>query len=149
MASDDPLFLLQNAIKSNVPISYCTSSGEEVATLHEATHLRLSPTLYLPKTTPTRFRKPSTTATDPKTSSNDFVNLDALLVAWVGKDASVAEYMKLVRELGGAHFVSITERKGVVDYLGGAESEHERIVPLTSNFPLILQSSLSDMSMLS
>ncbi|KIJ32428.1 hypothetical protein M422DRAFT_70583 [Sphaerobolus stellatus SS14] len=130
MASEDPLLILQNAIKSNFSITYATNDGDSVATLQEATHVQFSPTIRLPKTTPTRFRKASSTATDPKASPNDFLNLDALLVAWLGRDASGTEYMKLVRELGGATFVSITERKGVVEWLEGKTSEHDRIVPL-------------------
>jgi parafibromin len=43
-----------------------------------------------------------------------------LYLAWVLKDAAVAEYMKQARENALAHgFVGITERKKVVDWLEG------------------------------
>jgi len=131
MASEDTLLTLQNAIKSNYAIKYATSSGDEVASLQEASHLRLSPSVLLPKTAPTRFRKPSASATGPKATPTDFLNLDALLVAWLGRDATVVEYMKLVRELGsGAAFVSVTERNGVVEWLEGKVAHHDRVVSL-------------------
>lgn len=132
MASDDALLALQNALRSKFKISYSNESGEEVQTLSQATHLKLSSSLKLPKSTPTRFRKSSSTATDPTTSPNDFMTLEAVLLAWLGRDASAAEYMKQVRETGLLAFVSITERKGLIDWLEGRVSEHEQIVPLTS-----------------
>ncbi|KAF8589689.1 CDC73-domain-containing protein [Ramaria rubella] len=130
MVAQDPLFSLRSAIKSKFQVTYVSSSGNTVPSLQEASDLRLSPTVTFPKTTPTRFRKPSATATDPNTAPNDFVTLESMLVAWLARDASVAEYMKQVREAGIGAFVSITERKGVVGWLEGKLTEHERIVPL-------------------
>ncbi|EEB96123.1 hypothetical protein MPER_04797, partial [Moniliophthora perniciosa FA553] len=51
------------------------------------------------------------------TSSNDAYTLEAVYLAWSLKNAPVAEYMKKARE-GGllTSFVSVTERKGVVDW---------------------------------
>ncbi|GJJ11873.1 hypothetical protein Clacol_006111 [Clathrus columnatus] len=132
MASDDALLALQNAIRSNFKITYSNESDEEVLALSQATRLKLSPSLTLPKSTPTRFRKLSSTATDPTTSPNDFITLEAVLLAWLGRDTSAAEYMKQVRETGLLTFVSITERKGVIDWLEGKVPEHERIVPLAT-----------------
>lgn len=130
MSSGDALLALQSAIRSKSKITYANESGDEVQALSQATHLKLSPSLSLPKSTPTRFRKSSSTATDPATSPNDFITLEALLLAWLTRDASAAEYMKQVRETGLLAFVSITERKGVIDWLEGKVSEHERIAPL-------------------
>ena len=130
MASTDPLIALRSAIKAKFEVKYVGNSGENVASLQAATGVRLSLTTTLPKATPTRFRKPSSTASDPGTAPNDFVTLESLLVAWLARDASVAEYMKQVREAGIGAFVSITERKGVVEWLEGKAADHERIVPL-------------------
>ncbi|KAF8485630.1 RNA polymerase II-associated protein [Gautieria morchelliformis] len=135
MSVTDPLIALRSAIQAKYDISYASISGEVVSSLQAATDLRLSPTLSLPKATPTRFRKPSAAALDPHTAPNDFVTLESLLVAWLARDASVAEYMKQVREAGIGAFVSITERKGVVEWLEGKVQDHERIVPLPVEEP--------------
>jgi parafibromin len=136
MATTDPLIALRSAIHSKFEIKYTSSSAVSVSSLHAAAILQLSPTLTLPKATPTRFRKPSATSLDPNAAPNDFVTLEALLVAWLARDASVAEYMKQVREAGIGAFVSITERKGVVEWLEGIVTDHERIVPLAGELEL-------------
>lgn len=125
-ATTDPLLALRQAIKSKTRIGYVSSSGDVVPTLQDATALRLSGSLTLPKATPSRFRKPTATGAEP----GDFVSLEALYVAWLARDAPVAEYMRYVREAGVGAFVSITERKGVVEWLEGRVTEHERIAPL-------------------
>jgi len=132
MAASDPLFLLQNAIKSRFSIEYTTGSGGSVSTLSEATHLRLSPSIVLPKNTPTRFKKPGATASNPNAAPHDFTALDAIVVAWLARDAPVAEYMKQVREAGISAFVSITERNGIVEWLEAKVNEHDRIAPLNA-----------------
>jgi parafibromin len=136
MAATDSLLALRQAIKSKSQVTYISSSGETVTTLQEAIDICLSPTLSLPKSTPSRFRKPAATASDPSTAPNDFVTLEALYVAWLARDASVAEYMKQVREAGIGAFVSITERKGVVEWLEGKTTDHERIAPLAGKLSL-------------
>jgi parafibromin len=138
MSVTDPLIALRSAIQAKYDVSYVSGSGEAVLSLQAATDLRLSPTLTLPKAAPTRFRKPSATALDPHTAPNDFVTLESLLVAWLARDASVAEYMKQVREAGIGAFVSITERKGVVEWLEGKVLDHERIVPLPGGLFLVI-----------
>lgn len=139
MAGTDPLLALRHAIKTKSEINYVSSTGEPVASLQAATHVQLgsSPSTTLRKAAPTRVRKPSAAAaaaasamSDPESAPGDFVTLEALLVAWLARDASVAEYMKQVRDAGIGAFVSITERKGVVEWLEGKVADHERIVPL-------------------
>jgi len=52
-------------------------------------------------------------------------------LAWLLRDAPGAEYMKQARECGLAvGFVSVTERKNVVDWLEGKIPDHEKIVSL-------------------
>lgn len=126
----DCIEALRQAIKSKATITY-SNGTEPTPSLSTATHLVLSPTTTLPKSSPTRFRKPETTSTDPSTSSQDFFSLEAVYLAWSLKDASGAEYMKQARENGlTVGFVSVTERKGLVDWLEGKTSSHESIVPL-------------------
>ena len=127
---EDALLALRNAIKSQSTISY-TVSGEPTSSLAAATHLVL-PSQTLPKSTPTRFRRPGVSGSDPTTSPGDFFTLDAIYVTWLLKDASVTEYMKQARDNGlTVGLVSVTERKGVVDWLEGKASDHPNVLPLT------------------
>ena len=129
MSSTDALFALRQAIKSNARITF-SKGGSETQSLAEATHIQL-PNLSLPKSSPTRLRKPSATSKDPAANPQDFFTLDAVYLAWRLRDASGPEYLKQTRENGlGVGFVSITERKGVVDWLEGKVNDLERIAPL-------------------
>ncbi|KAJ7069631.1 RNA polymerase II-associated protein [Mycena amicta] len=121
MSDTDALLGLRQAIKAKETITFA-QDGQPCQTLLEATHLVLSPTTTLPKSTPTRYRRPA---------ADDFFTLDALYLAWQLQNASGAEYMKQTRESGLAvGFVSVTERKNVVDWLEGRTTENDRIVPL-------------------
>jgi parafibromin len=135
MSLTDPLIILRQAIKSKSPISY--ANGDEPSpSLASATNIVFSPTSTLPKSTPTRYRKPDvSTSTEPASNPQDFFSIEAIYLAWVLRDAPGAEYMRQARENGLAvGFVSVTERKSVVDWLEGNAMTHERIVPLTCKF---------------
>lgn len=134
--STDPLLALRSAIQSKSPITYMTN-GAPSSSLSGATHIVLSPTLSFPKNTPTRLQKPglasapNATARDPQANPSDFFTLEAVYLAWLLREASGADYARHAREHGlVVGFVSITERKTVVDWLEGRTSTHQRIVPL-------------------
>ena len=131
MGSDsDVLLQLKKAIKSKKSISYKNASGSTTS-FSDATHLVLSSSVSVSKTTPTRLRKPGAKSTDPQAAPHDFLALGAVYLAWQLRDASGAEYMKQVRENGfTAGFVSVTERKGVVDWL---EDKTQSLSGLISN----------------
>jgi hypothetical protein len=79
-----------------------------------------------PKSTRTRLRRGVGTAI-----GGVFYTLNAVYVAWLIRDAPGEEYMKEAREHGLAvSFVSVTERKHVVDWLEGKVQESDRIAPL-------------------
>ena len=119
----DPLLALRQAIKSHSKVTYANDSGP-CSSLPEATELVIDGKSY-PKTTRTRYRKAG--------STSDFYTLDAVYVAWLLRQANGAEYMKNAREHGLAvGFVSVTERKHVVDWLEGKASDDDRIAPLAS-----------------
>ncbi|KAK7056604.1 accessory factor associated with RNA polymerase II [Paramarasmius palmivorus] len=126
MSATDPLSALRQAINSKSSISFIKNS-EPCPDLASATHIVISGQSF-PKTTATRFLKVSASSS---TSPNDAYTLEALYLAWSLKNAPVAEYMRKARE-GGllTGFVSVTERKGVVDWLEGPSEEHDRVVPL-------------------
>lgn len=126
---EDALLALRNAIKSQSTISHI-ANGEPASSLAAATHLVFA-SKSLPKSTPTRFRKPGVPGSDPATSPGDFFTLDAIYVTWLLRDASVTEYMKQARDNGlTGGLVSVTERKGVVDWLEGNVANHPNILPL-------------------
>lgn len=133
-STGDPLLTLRHAIKSKTPITYLTH-GEPVSTLLAATHLSLSPVITLPKSSPTRYTKPG--ISNPS-SAADVYTLEAVYLAWLLRDAPGAEYMRQARESGlTVGFVSVTERKSVVEWLEGKVADLERIRPLVSgNFVL-------------
>ena len=127
--TEDALLALRNAIKSQSTISY-TAGGKPTSSLAAATHLVL-PSKTLAKSTPTRFRKPGISGSDPTNSPGDFFTLDAIYVTWLLRDASVTEYMKQARDNGlTVGLVSVTERKSVVDWLEGKATAHPNILPL-------------------
>ena len=128
-STEDVLLALRNAIKSQSTISY-TANREPTTSLAAATHLVLS-SQTLSKSTPTRFRRPGVSGSDPTSSPEDFFTLDAIYVTWLLKDASVTEYMKQARDNGlTGGLVSVTERKSVVDWLEGRVADHPNILPL-------------------
>lgn len=143
-SSPDTLLALRRAIKSSAKITYTTKDSEPTPSLALASNIVLSPTVTLPKSTPTRLRKPGTSSTssvsvDPVKHPQDFFSLGAVYLAWLLRDASGAEYMKQARENGLAvGFVSVTERKSVVDWLEERTSDLPNIVPLESAYSLIL-----------
>jgi hypothetical protein len=66
-------------------------------------------------------------------------------LAWLLRDASGAEYMKQARENGLAvGFVSITERKSVVDWLEGRVNDLPSIVPIVCRCRTFAQSECPD-----
>jgi hypothetical protein len=135
----DPLLALRHAIKTKSAITYVANS-EPTASLLAASHIVLSPTLSLPKSTTTRYSKPGTSASSP----SDFFTLEAVYLAWLLRDAPVAEYMKQARDNGLAvGFVSVTERKSIVEWLEGKVQDLKRIVSLAGAWRCKLDLELS------
>lgn len=124
MASSDPLNELRQAVTSKSTITYSNTQGP-CTSLAAATHIVLS-SGNIPKSTPTRYRRAGTSGSSPQ----DFYAVEALYLAWLLRDAAGAEYMKQSRENGlTVGFVSVTERKAVVDWLEGRISDHDHIGP--------------------
>ncbi|KAI4518664.1 hypothetical protein K525DRAFT_259308, partial [Schizophyllum commune Loenen D] len=116
--ASDPLLALREAIKSKSPITF-SKDGASVPSLASATHIHLSPSLTLPRSTPTRWKK----------TGNETYTLDALYLVHQLQGASGGEYMKQARENGmTVGMVSITERKAVLDYLEGRIDDHPSII---------------------
>lgn len=144
MSSSDALAALRSAAASKFFIAPVDSADALAPSLLLATHLRLSPTLVLPKSTPTRLRRPAAAnanasagasaaaPSDPLAEPDAFFSLAAVYLAYSLRDASSAEYMKHARESGLAvGFVGLTERKGVVEWLSGKLAHLDSVVPPT------------------
>ena len=115
-----------------------------MSTFSEATHLAFSSSHVLPKSTPTRIRKPGATSTDPQDSPQDFISLGAVYLAWLLRDAPSAEYMKQVRENGLASgFISVTERKGLVDWLHNRTQTLSGLITVEREFSFRLEAWVS------
>ncbi|TFK65330.1 RNA polymerase II-associated protein [Pluteus cervinus] len=124
--TSDALLALRQAIKSKTTFQYSNANGP-CTSLLSATHIVVSPAVSLPKNGDTRLQKPG--VTNPS-GPQDFFTVEAVYLAWMLREASGAEYMKQARENGLAvGFISVTERKSVVDWLEGRLAHHERIVP--------------------
>lgn len=136
LASNDPLLVLRQAINSKTTITYL-HNDEPVPTLLHATHISLGSAI-LPKSGPTRYTKPG--AADALLP-NDFYTLEAIYLAWLLRDAPGADYMRQARECGLAvGFVSVTERKNVVEWLEGKVNDLDRIKPLAPGASITLSS---------
>ncbi|KAG8760502.1 accessory factor associated with RNA polymerase II [Serendipita sp. 396] len=135
MAETDALLALRNSIGAKHAITFLNDSNQPTSSLAEANALVLpqtdgGPAITLPKSTPTRLRKPGHTETDPLTHPMDFYTLDAVFLAWSLRGAATAEYMKTVRESGIilTNMVAITEKQSVVEWLEGRIDSHPNIV---------------------
>jgi parafibromin len=129
--SEDALTALRNAIKSKTTIKLL-KDGQEEPNFLAATDIRLSQSVTLAKSTPSRLRKPGTDSDDPQAKPDDFIALGAVYLAWVLKSATAADYMKQLRENGvSLAFVPITDRKAVVEWLEGKRGELPNAAPLT------------------
>lgn len=129
----DPLLSLRSAVQSKSDIRFLTKSKPS-DTLASATHIVLESGKEFTKNAPTRFRIqkviPGVPTKDPETNPSEYYSLEALYLAWRLRASSVGDYMRQVRENGvTVGFVSVTDRKGVVDWLEGKIKNHDNIVP--------------------
>lgn len=123
----DVLNALRDAISRNQPITFLDGSTPSTSLTPGTTHIVLSPTLTVPRNTPTRFRRSATsTATDPEANPKDFVSLEALLLVWTLRSSAAGDYVRQARAVPG--YVAVTDRKGIVEWLEGKRAEHENIV---------------------
>ncbi|ORY44642.1 RNA pol II accessory factor, Cdc73 family-domain-containing protein [Leucosporidium creatinivorum] len=129
----DPLLLLRSALSTGNKINLLDASGTEVFSLTSASTIAFppySPSTTFPKSTPTRYLTGA--VAHSSSGARPTYDLQTLLHAYLLRDSPVPEYMKQSRE-GGVPFVSVTDRRFVVEYLGGKgseEGEEGRVLPL-------------------
>ncbi|WWC95492.1 hypothetical protein V866_002356 [Kwoniella sp. B9012] len=119
--STDPLDLLRQSIISSLPPTLLTSSSSGASTLAEASFLSFPPVPPLTDS-PTSIAKDASTRYTSKAGSKDeFYNIGQLWLAWNERESGVRDYL-MKGQAGGVGYVTITDRRGVVEYLTG-ESE--------------------------
>lgn len=131
MSSVDPLLALQDAIKRNEAITYL-KDGAPVQSLKAASHVKLGSTTVMPKSTPTRWRRPTSdkeaVAMDPSADPSKFFALDAIALTWNTRTEPAAVYMRqATTEV--VIYVQLTDRRPVLDWLEGKIQNHDRLAP--------------------
>ncbi|GAA5841040.1 hypothetical protein JCM3766R1_006645 [Sporobolomyces carnicolor] len=121
----DPLLALRSALSSSQSITLLSATSSEVFSISESTHISfpsLATSPSFPKATPTRFYAgPSPDHSDPSAPVYD---LQTLLFGWLQKDLPTGEYVKAARGQG-VGFISATDRRMLMEYLGGKGSSDE------------------------
>lgn len=127
----DPLRLLQATLSSKGTIDLLPSddpSSTPVYQLSECTHLSFpdpsdpSKRIILPKTTPTRFKR------TPQSTASETWDLQALLLAFLRKDNSIAEYAQEAVQQS-VELVGVMQRKVVADFLEGKDTTGQQSAP--------------------
>lgn len=118
----DPLRLLRATLASKQTIHLLASldpASSPVYSLNECSHLSFpsadNNAIVLPKTTPTRFKR------TPQSLDTETWDIQSLLLCFLNKDASIAEYaQEAVKQ--GVELVGIMQRRIVSDYLEGKDT---------------------------
>ncbi|KAJ4485843.1 RNA polymerase II accessory factor cdc73 family protein [Lentinula aciculospora] len=129
----DALLAFRQAIQTNIQTVLLSSpsTSTPVESLSQATHIHIPPSKIFSKSTPTRWRKGSSSTSTSSIVLNDLYTLEAIYLAYQLKSLPAPNYTKQAREDGlGIGMVSVTERKLVVDWLEGGSESNERLVEL-------------------
>lgn len=113
----DPLELLRASITSSLPAQLLTAASEP------ASSLALAAYISFPRTSgePVNITKDhSTRYTSKAGQSSEFYNIAQLWLAWTERDSGVREYL-VKGQAGGVGYVSVADRRGVVEYLQGGD----------------------------
>lgn len=138
----DPLLLLHSTLTSNGTItllSFPDSSptpldpvnATEVYDLPSCTHIAF-PSISSSLPRPILIKTISTRYTSTGTGEGDCYDLQTLLFAYLKRDENALEYIKICREKNLV-FVSVTERKAILDFLSGRtnlESVAKKLKPI-------------------
>ncbi|KAK1923701.1 RNA pol II accessory factor, Cdc73 family-domain-containing protein [Papiliotrema laurentii] len=121
----DPIDLLRQSISSSLPSVLLTAASEPTDTLSLAAYISFpQPTgepINLTKETPTRY-------TSKAGSTNEFYNVAQLWLAWTERESGVRDYL-VKGQAGGVGYVSVADRRGVVEFLQSEEGVSDRVLP--------------------
>lgn len=117
----DALLALRSAARNGEPIQYVSSTGAPASSLGSATHISLGHGTVLPKTEPTRWKRTPT----------EFFSLEALALCWQTRTDNAAVYMRQATTEKVVGYVTLTDRKAVIEWLEGKGPEvNDKILPL-------------------
>lgn len=112
----DPLDLLLASIRNDAPAQLLTAASEPTDSLSLATYISFPSSaepINLVKDTPTRY-------TSKAGSSNEFYSLAQIWLAWTERESGVRDYL-VNGQAGGSGYVSVADRRGVVEFLQGGD----------------------------
>lgn len=120
----DPIDLFKQSISTASIPTLLTAAQEPADTLALASYISFSQpsgeSINLTKDTPTRY-------TSKVGSSTEFYNVAQLWLAWTEKSSSVRDYL-VKGQQGGVGYVSVADRRGVVEFLQGENDGSGRVI---------------------
>jgi parafibromin len=131
MATLDPLDLFRQSIRLSLPPLLLTTSSDPAPTLPLSTYISFpqpdnAAAISILKSTPTRYTsKPASDGV----ASDEFYTLGQIWLAWTERESGVREYL-MKGQTGGMGFVTMTDRRGVIEYLQGENEGGGRVVPV-------------------
>jgi len=124
MSDQDPLDLFRSSVTSSNPPILLTAASEPSPTLPLAAYVSFtqpsSSPINIAKEAPTRF----TSKADVK---DEFYTVGQLWLAWTERESGVREYL-IKGQAGGLGYVSVADRRGVVEFLTGEGDGGGRVV---------------------
>ena len=121
----DPIDLLRQSISNSQSSILLTAASEPTDTLSLAAYISFpqpsADAINITKETPTRY-------TSKAGANNEFYNVAQLWLAWTEKDSNVREYLAK-GQAGGVGYVSVADRRGVVEFLQTQDGYSDRVVP--------------------
>lgn len=124
MNHHDPLDLFCSSLLHSITPVLLSAASEPSPTLPLATYISFPQTSSSPvdilKDTPTRY-------TSKAGSTDEFYNLGQLWLAWTERESGVREYL-IKGQATGVGYVSVADRRGVVEYLTGEGDSGGRVL---------------------
>lgn len=120
----DPLELFRAALSSASPPTLLNAASEPASSLSSAAYISFPQSgadlINLVPSTSTRY-------TSKPGQRTEFYTLAQIYLAWSEREAGVREYLEK-GQAEGAGYVSVADRRGVVDFLEGRNDATERVV---------------------
>ncbi|ORX33232.1 RNA pol II accessory factor, Cdc73 family-domain-containing protein [Kockovaella imperatae] len=126
--SHDALQLFRSALASSLPPTLLTAASEPAPSLRLAAYISFaqstSEPINLVKDYATRYAKSDT--------KDGFYTAAQIYLAWSERASAVRDYL-IKGQAEGVGYVSVTDRRFVLDYLNGGNDEQGRVVPLSND----------------
>lgn len=120
----DPIDLLKQAISASQDPTLLTAAQEPADNLSLSAYISFAQPsgdpINLTKETSTRY-------TSKPGSTTEYFNVAQLWLAWTERNSSVRDYL-VKGQQGGVGYVSVADRKGVLEFLRGENDGSERVI---------------------